>query len=516
MRQVGLYCAAFVVGAIVMGFEMLGARYLNPYLGSGIYTWAALISTVLAALAAGYFAGGWTADRHPSLIVLGGTVVAGAGYLVALPLFADVLLEAIAARVENIKTASMLAAFLLMFWPVALLGMFSPFAIRLMLSSTADSGTVSGAVYGVSTVGSIVGTVGTTFVLIPEFGTRAITVGLGIAGIACGMGLIAWGALARRTGAQSSLLVACGLAAAALAFGTPVAAQPLDAAVVAQVLKRPNGPLDQIETEYNNIFINKRGTLMAMSFRRYGRDYTESVSDLANPGALPIPYAQAMTIGLCYPDRVQDVLLLGVGGGSLGVYLKHHLPDVRVDMVDLDPGVIAAAKTFFALKEAPDFKFIAADGRIHLVRQAKAYDLVLVDAFRGGYVPFHLLTTEFYEILKRRLGARGVAVFNIHAGTELFQSTLKTLQGVFPTVHFYDSGAGSIIAVATAEREVAAGTLLAKAEALQAQARLPYPLPALLRTRIALEPARSAKVLTDDFAPAAMFDTIIKNNERRW
>src|SRR4051794_41852736 len=80
---------AFVTGAIVMSFEMLGSRYLNPYFGSGIYTWAALISTVLAALTAGYFVGGWLADRTVSPMLLGCTILAASLYLLALPSFAE-------------------------------------------------------------------------------------------------------------------------------------------------------------------------------------------------------------------------------------------------------------------------------------------------------------------------------------------------------------------------------------------------------------------------------------------
>ena len=76
-----VYVVAFVVGTIVMSFEMLGSRYLNPYFGSGIYTWASLISTVLAALCIGYFLGGWLADRTPSLTVLGVTVIIGSAYI---------------------------------------------------------------------------------------------------------------------------------------------------------------------------------------------------------------------------------------------------------------------------------------------------------------------------------------------------------------------------------------------------------------------------------------------------
>src|SRR5947199_10726758 len=87
-----IYLVAFVTGAIVMSFEMLGSRYLNPYFGSGIYTWASLISTVLMALCIGYFVGGWVADRSPSLTLLGTTVVIGSAYLIFLPTFAESLL----------------------------------------------------------------------------------------------------------------------------------------------------------------------------------------------------------------------------------------------------------------------------------------------------------------------------------------------------------------------------------------------------------------------------------------
>src|ERR1700680_3643714 len=85
--RAALYAGAFVTGAIVMSFEMLGSRYLNPYFGSGIYTWASLISTVLAGVTVGYFAGGRIADRHPSARVLGAAVLIGSAFILALPSF---------------------------------------------------------------------------------------------------------------------------------------------------------------------------------------------------------------------------------------------------------------------------------------------------------------------------------------------------------------------------------------------------------------------------------------------
>ena len=101
-----IYVVAFATGAIVMGFEILGSRYLNPYFGSGIYTWAALISTVLIALAAGYFLGGALADRAPSLAILALTVIAGSAYLLALPSFAGPVLEYVLAGIDATYRAS--------------------------------------------------------------------------------------------------------------------------------------------------------------------------------------------------------------------------------------------------------------------------------------------------------------------------------------------------------------------------------------------------------------------------
>src|SRR5881397_622552 len=119
-----IYLVAFVTGAIVMSFEMLGSRYLNPYFGSGIYTWAALISTVLAALTIGYFIGGWLADRMPSARVLGVTVLIGSIYVILLPAFAQQLLEFVLDRVDDVKAGSLLASLAILLFPVTFLGMY--------------------------------------------------------------------------------------------------------------------------------------------------------------------------------------------------------------------------------------------------------------------------------------------------------------------------------------------------------------------------------------------------------
>jgi predicted membrane-bound spermidine synthase len=295
-----IYAVAFITGAIVMSFEMLGSRYLNPYFGSGIYTWAALISTVLLALTAGYFVGGALADRTASPTVLAFTVIVGSAYLLALPSFGQAILEYVLAGIDDIRSGSLAAALALMFLPVAFLGMYSPFAIRLLLRSAQRSGRVSGAVYGVSTAGSIVGTLGTTFVLIPSIGSRAITLTLGLTGLIAGLALLALSHLSRRASGIATLLpilLVMLIAPACRAQGL------IDEGIRAAMLERPDGRIAHIETEYNDVFITKRHRQLVMSFQIKGWDYTESVVDLADPDDLPLRYAQVMTIAIIYPQR---------------------------------------------------------------------------------------------------------------------------------------------------------------------------------------------------------------------
>src|SRR5580692_8104007 len=240
MFRAVIYVAAFATGAIVMSFEMLGSRYLNPYFGSGIYTWAALISTVLAALTAGYFLGGLIADRTVSASVLGAIVSVASLYLLALPSFADAILGIVSNTVDDVRLGSLAAAFAIMVVPVALLGVYSPFAIRLVLRAAQHSGTISGTVYGISTAGSIVGTLGTTFFLIPAIGTRAITLLLGAVGLCCGLLVFALD----RVRLQGKGVRAAGLVAFAvlmLAGNRAWSNSLIDENVRAQMLKHGDG-----------------------------------------------------------------------------------------------------------------------------------------------------------------------------------------------------------------------------------------------------------------------------------
>ena len=173
--SVSIYANAFVVGAVLMGFEMLGSRYLFPYFGGGIGAWAALISTVLIALTIGYLAGGALVDRYPSARVVAVSIGLAAGYLGLIPSTADRIMSSVLSSMGEGPLGVLTASAALLLIPLSLLGMLSPVAVRLLVRSADQAGIVSGLVYSISTVGNVFGTLVTTFVLIPTIGSRSIT-----------------------------------------------------------------------------------------------------------------------------------------------------------------------------------------------------------------------------------------------------------------------------------------------------------------------------------------------------
>ena len=177
--------------------------------------------------------------------------------------------------------------------------------------------------------------------------------------------------------------------------------------------------------------------------------------------------------------------------------------------------MIAAAKTYFGLRESERMRFRASDGRVFLSRIRETYDLILVDAYRGGYVPFHLLTREFYSLVKERLAEGGAAAFNVHDGSKLYASTLKTMGQVFPALDLYPTGVGEVIAVGSAS-PLPQELRERNAASLQAHHGFRYRLPQILRRRSdPPTPLPAGDIITDDFAPADVYDVMGRESRRR-
>lgn len=277
--------------------------------------------------------------------------------------------------------------------------------------------------------------------------------------------------------------------------------------------------LESKESLYNNIYVYDEPPYRSMTFGHNRRIYTESVYNTKDERDLPVSYTRFMTATLMYAKDVHSVLEIGFGGGRTSWYLHKFLPDMKVTSVELDPTVLEFAKKYFDIKEEPNFHVANRDGRLFLQESKDRYDIILVDAYRGPFVPFHLLTKEFYQIVKDHLADGGVVAQNVEPSTMLFDSAVKTINAVFPQIDFYKAD-GNIVTIAYDGPEKKPEDLATTAEARDKAFGLRYSLKDMLaeRRRIDINGgqviAADAKVLTDDFAPVEALKTIERHNRK--
>jgi len=170
----------FICGAIVMSFEILGSRVLAPNFGSSVFVWGSLISVFLAGLSAGYYLGGRLADINPSSGKLGLMLIVPGVLFITFPLYSAPISDWIFMKDLGIRSSPLLASATLFLIPSVFLGIVSPYTAKLMICSLHTSGKTIGTLYALSTFGSIIGTLVTSFYLITIAGVNALIVGQGV------------------------------------------------------------------------------------------------------------------------------------------------------------------------------------------------------------------------------------------------------------------------------------------------------------------------------------------------
>lgn len=503
--------AAFFSGFATMGFEMLLGRALVPYFGGTIYTWGALIGMFLLGMSLGFAGGGRLSVRKASngwlfvLLAVGGALIA------ITPLLLETTCLALLDQFDDVRIPAVLASTAFAFLPAAAFAAISPMCVRLALRDIHLAGAVAGRLSALNTFGSIVGTLATSFLLVPHFGTRVIFLMLGAASVVVGLLVgykpISLGAqVARKHGASLSLLVAA-LAAATLGFSAP------DARAAGPGVAPGESVLESVESEYNNIFVIQNGNLIYLNFGYRGSQYIESVLDRTRPNDLAVEYTRYMSLGLIYPDKLERAALVGLGGGRTGEYLVRTVPGLKLDIAELDPDVIRLAQKYFGVAPTDRLKIHPQDGRLYLNKVKDTYDLVLVDAYRGPFVPYHLLTKEFFTLIKSRLSPTGVVVQNIEPTTMLLDSAIVTIRSVFPNVDVYNAN-GNIVVVGSSGPPKSSDAMRAKAQAFDDKYHPLYSMQTLLGAKRGIMVAPDAKLLTDDFAPVEMLHTVKRHNEK--
>ncbi|MFZ8929402.1 MAG: fused MFS/spermidine synthase [Pseudohongiellaceae bacterium] len=184
---------AFIAGFIIMSIELLGGRILAPYFGSSIYVWGSVITVFMLSLSVGYLTGGKLSLHKPNLVTYGTFFGGAAVLLTPLILWANPIMETLFLQIEDPRYGSLVVSMILFFIPTSILGMIAPYSVRLLVQSTHGSGHVAGKLYFISTLGSAVGTLATSFYLVLWFEVNQILITMFVALVAAGCAAILTG-----------------------------------------------------------------------------------------------------------------------------------------------------------------------------------------------------------------------------------------------------------------------------------------------------------------------------------
>src|SRR3954469_9326288 len=365
------------VGASSLGAEIAAARLLAPWFGASTIVWANTIATVLVALSAGYWIGGRLADRDPTLRGLCRLGVGAPRRRAGGPLVAGAFLRGAVDALDTIQAGafvgSLIGVLALVAAPVLLLGAVAPYAVRLSVASVEEAGRVTGRLYAISTLGSLVGVFLAALVLVPFAGTRRTFLVFALA-LAC----VALTGLARRAVVAPIALAGLLLLPAGAVKATTGGDRLLDEAETeygyARVVEDPGGDrwLELNEGQARH------------SLLPAGRGY---LTDDYWDEPLVLPWA---TGRLAPPARVA---ILGGAAGTMARAFGHFFPGTRIDKGHLDGELTAIGRRWFDLR-APQLRTVTADARPFLRTTRERYDLIVVDAYRQPYIPFYLATRE--------------------------------------------------------------------------------------------------------------------------
>jgi spermidine synthase len=419
--------AVFVSGVTSMGLEILAGRMIAPQFGSSIYTWGSIIGVFLAALSYGYHHGGKRAAAQATTDRMARLFLLTAAYISGLIFLGELLLRSTAAFPLPSRFASLPAITLLFGPPTYLLGYISPYAAE--LATKDELGEVSGHVYALGTIGSIVGAFATTFVLIPSLSIDQIALIFGLISIV--MAIVLVSPDIDRDQAVSSGFIALLLVGAA---GSGLTGISVEGNIVYET-----------QTPYQHLQVTDRGdtrTLLLDGQRH-------SAMDLNDPKRHVFDYTRYFHLPLLLTDDVNRVLFIG-GGGFTGPKRFVNDYNVTVDVAEIDPEVIDAAKRYFSVEESERLNIYNTGGRQFLQDTNRTYDLIVLDAYQKDKVPFELTTMEFMELANSHLSTDGVLFANLISAptgpaSDFYRAEYKTMARVFPQVYSFPTAQGGVV-----------------------------------------------------------------------
>jgi spermidine synthase len=506
-----LYVAVFTGGMTTLAVELSASRLLGSVFGTSNIVWANVIGLILLYLTVGYFIGGRWADRSPFPATFYRILVWGAFLSALIPLVARPILTAAASAVvgaqAGLAVGSFLAVLILFSAPVTLLGCVSPFAIRLAVTDLSSAGKISGRIYAISTLGSLLGTFLPTLYLIPEIGTFRTF--LLFSGLLYGVGLFG---LWRIRGSRA--LIWLWIPAVILLLSAWALNGPLRPPVAGATL------LYEEESAYNYIQVQQDAAGNRYLYLNEGQGiHSQWSPDTVADGHrtwsffLTAPYFNTPPYT---PDDVHSLAIIGLAAGTIARQYTAVYGNIPIDGIEIDPGIIEAGAQYFDMnaEHMPNLTVYAEDGR-YMLGHLGLYSVIAIDAYRPPYIPWHLTTVEFFQEVHDHLEENGVVAINVgrtNTDRRLVDALTTTLLQVFPSVQAMDvPNSFNTILVATRQPTVP-GNLAANAGSITPDT------PPLLYDSLVwgvnnLVPVQTSDmVFTDDHAPVeTLVDSLVLN-----
>jgi spermidine synthase len=484
--RLALLAVVALAGGVLMALEMVSFRVLSPTFGNSVYVWGSIISVFLAAMSAGYVLGGRLADHRPSLAVLGQLLLLAAVAQAALVVGSLGTAAELARRLDYRPWAPLVVTTILFGPATALLATVSPFVVRVVTQDVAALGRVAGRLYAVSTAGSLAGTLGCTFLLIPYFELSPIVFLL--VALTVVSGLLALGRRALRQPA------ALALAALALAW-TWWGARWIEVADPALKARRLSA--------YQTIEVREHSGQREL----IGNGERQSAIELET-GLPALRYARMVVGARLFVEQPERALVLGLGAGNVASYLHRELPDLLIDNVEIDPEIVEVAREHFALVTSERNRVHVSDARAFLRgHEGERWDLIYIDTYYGLSIPFHLATLEMYEQTRHHLAPEhGILMLNLAAPAShpFVRAVLATISQVYPQTYVFPvAGASGVMVVATqSPLRLAREELLARAAGLDAGSSLEPTYQQIAGQLRAVEiDVSQTEILRDAFAP---------------
>lgn len=491
-----LYFTVFASGMTTLAVELSASRLLGNVFGTSNLVWASIIGLILIYLTGGYFLGGRWADRSPHYRTMYLILAWGAFLIGLVPLPARTVLRMAAEAFDQLQVGVLFGSFtgvlILFSLPVTLLGTISPFAIRLAIRRPEEAGTVSGRIYAVSTLGSFLGTFLPVLVMIPTIGTALTFLVFSLF-----LTLVALAGLWLSSGWRSALTISW----------MPLVLILIAAFGLGGGIKDTAGQIYETESSYNYIQVLERDGYRYLRLNDgQGVHSTYHPEQLAYYGPwmqfLAAPFFNAPPYR---PEEVESVAIVGLAAGTVARQATAAFGPIPIDGFEIDPEIIRVAREYFDMNE-PNLNAIAQDGRWGLEHSTRRYDLIALDAYRPPYIPWHLTTREFFQIVHDRLtedGAMGINVGRAPGDRRLIDALVTTIRTVFPSVYVIDiPGTFNSIVYATVQ-PTQVENLYANIVALETGGQAHPMLMDSLRTAGAYQQPLPADTLvfTDDRAP---------------